>query len=84
MIIADKTIANVLAYAWIVLQTPPGSREAAVLEAMNAFCQAWAPTYDAVFYCCDRSTSTSKATPTAPRSSTSRPRPTATPSSWRP
>jgi thymidylate kinase len=26
MIIADKTIANVMAYAWIVLQTPPGSR----------------------------------------------------------
>ena len=32
MIIADKTIANVMAYAWLVLQTPPGSREAAVLE----------------------------------------------------
>ena len=54
MIIADKTIANVMAYAWIVLQTPPGSREAAVLEAMKGFCQAWAPTYDAVFYCVDR------------------------------
>jgi hypothetical protein len=54
MIIADKTIANVMAYAWLVLQTPPGSREAAVLEAMKAFCEAWAPTYDAVFYCCDR------------------------------
>jgi predicted ATPase len=54
MIIADKTIANVMAYAWLVLQTPPGSREAAVLEAMKAFCVAWAPVYDAVFYCCDR------------------------------
>jgi predicted ATPase len=54
MIIADKTIANVMAYAWLVLQTPPGSREAAVLEAMKTFCQAWAGTYDAVFYCCDR------------------------------
>ncbi len=54
MIIADKTIANVMAYAWLVLQTPPGSREAAVLDAMKAFCQAWAGTYDAVFYCCDR------------------------------
>ena len=54
MIIADKTIANVMAYAWLVLQTPPGSREAAVLEAMRTFCEAWAPTYDAVFYCCDR------------------------------
>jgi predicted ATPase len=54
MIIADKTVANVLAYAWLVLQTPPGSREAAVLEAMQGFCRAWAPTYDAVFYCCDQ------------------------------
>jgi hypothetical protein len=54
MIIADKTIANVMAYAWLVLQTPPGSREAAVLDAMKAFCEAWAPTYDAVLYCCDR------------------------------
>jgi predicted ATPase len=54
MIIADKTIANVMAYAWLVLQTPPGSREAAVLEAMKTFCEAWAPAYDAVFYCCDR------------------------------
>jgi predicted ATPase len=54
MIIADKTIANVMAYARLVLQAPPGSREAAVLDAMNAFCQAWAPAYDAVFYCCDR------------------------------
>ena len=54
MIIADKTIANVMAYAWLVLQTPPGSRESAVLEAMKAFCEAWAPTYDAVFYCVDR------------------------------
>ena len=43
-----------MAYAWLVLQTPPGSREAAVLDAMNAFCEAWAPAYDAVFYCCDR------------------------------
>jgi predicted ATPase len=54
MIIADKTVANVMAYAWLVLQTPPGSREAAVLNAMKTFCEAWAPTYDAVFYCCDR------------------------------
>jgi hypothetical protein len=43
-----------MAYAWLVLETPPGSREAAVLEAMKTFCEAWAGTYDAVFYCCDR------------------------------
>ena len=54
MIIADKTIANVLAYAWILLRTPPGSREQATLNAMEAVCRAWAHTYDAVFYCCDK------------------------------
>lgn len=52
-IICDKTIANVLAYAWLVLETPPGSRSASVLAAMESFCRAWAGTYDAVFYCCD-------------------------------
>jgi predicted ATPase len=54
MIICDKTIANVLAYAWLVLPAPPGSREAAVLQAMEGFCRAWACVYDAVFYCCDQ------------------------------
>jgi predicted ATPase len=54
MVICDKTIANVLAYAWLVLETPPRSRAAATLGAMEAFCHAWAGTYDAVFYCCDR------------------------------
>ena len=54
MIICDKTVANVVAYAWIVLETPPRSRAAVTLDAMNVFCRAWAGTYDAVFYCCDR------------------------------
>jgi predicted ATPase len=54
MIICDKTIANVLAYAWLVLETPPSSRAAATCAAMEAFCHAWAGVYDAVFYCCDR------------------------------
>ena len=54
MVICDKTIANVLAYAWLVLETPPRSRATATLTAMEAFCHAWAGTYDAVFYCCDR------------------------------
>src|SRR4030088_3327825 len=43
MIICDKTIANVLAYAWLLLPPPPRSPEAAVLNAMEAFCRAWAP-----------------------------------------
>jgi predicted ATPase len=54
MVIADKTIANVLAYALIFLKTPPGSREQATIKAMEAMCRAWADTYDAVFYCCDK------------------------------
>jgi hypothetical protein len=48
------TIANVLAYARLVLSAPPGSRAAACLEAMEAFCRAWAGVYDAVFYCYDQ------------------------------
>jgi predicted ATPase len=52
--IFDKTIANVLGYARLVLDTPHGSIERRVLDAMAAFCQAWAPTYDAVFYLHDR------------------------------
>lgn len=54
MVICDKTIANVLAYAWLVLATPPRSSEAATLSAMEAFCRVWAGVYDVVFYCCDR------------------------------
>jgi predicted ATPase len=53
MIIADKTIANVLAYSRLVLPAAAGSREAGVLAAMEEFCRAWAPFYDVVFYCCD-------------------------------
>jgi hypothetical protein len=54
MIICDKTIANVLAYARLVLDAPPDSRAAASLAAMEEFCRAWAWAYDAVFYCCDQ------------------------------
>jgi predicted ATPase len=54
MIVCDKTIANVLAYAWLVLDPSPRSRAAATVAAMEALCHAWAGTYDAVFYCCDQ------------------------------
>ncbi|HEV2375986.1 MAG TPA: hypothetical protein VGS19_27935 [Streptosporangiaceae bacterium] len=50
----DKTIANVLAYTRLVLEASPRGRTAEALAAMEAFCQAWAGTYDVVFYCCDR------------------------------
>jgi len=55
LLICDKTVVNVLAYARMVLPAPPGSQEAAVLDAMAGFCRVWAPaTYDAVFYLPDR------------------------------
>lgn len=54
MIIADKTIANVLAYAWLVLPGGPDGPHGPVLQAMETFCRAWSYVYDAVFYCCDR------------------------------
>jgi predicted ATPase len=54
LLIADKTIINVLAYARILLDVAPGSRDAAVLDAMEHFCAAWAPTYDLVFFTHDQ------------------------------
>lgn len=55
LLICDKTVVNVLAYARLVLATVPGGPDAAVLEAMVGLCAAWAPTaYDAVFYLTDR------------------------------
>lgn len=54
LLIADKTIVNVLAYARMLLDVAPGSLDAAVLDAMEHFCRAWAPTYDVVFFTHDR------------------------------
>ena len=70
MIVCDKTIANVLAYARLVLTAPPGSREAAVLDAMEAFCRAWAPS--------SRTSSSTAATATA----RNRPETPTAPESW--
>ncbi|MDQ7905972.1 AAA family ATPase [Phytohabitans sp. ZYX-F-186] len=51
LLVCDKTVVNVLAYARMVLSAPPGSHNAQVLAAMAGFCRAWAPdAYDAVFY----------------------------------
>jgi hypothetical protein len=46
-------VVNVLAYARLFLEAPPGSQDAEVVPAMEMFCRAWAPVYDAVFYCPD-------------------------------
>jgi hypothetical protein len=54
LLITDKTPANVLALARLVLDpTEPGT--AAVLAAADAMCRAWMPlAYDAIVYCRDR------------------------------
>jgi len=54
LLICDKTVVNVLAYARLVLPASPGSSDAAVIDAMTEFCKAWAPTYDAVLYLTER------------------------------
>jgi predicted ATPase len=53
LLICDKTVMNVAAYAGLVLHTEPDTQQAIVLEAMRSFCAAWAPVYDAVFFCPD-------------------------------
>jgi hypothetical protein len=54
LLICDKTIMNVLAYARLVLDNRLG-HIADVLDAMTQLCRAWAPlAYDAVIYCPDR------------------------------
>jgi hypothetical protein len=50
VLITDKTVINVLAYARMLLAIRPGSIDEAVLDAMQHFCRAWAPTYDRVFF----------------------------------
>jgi predicted ATPase len=53
LLICDKTITNVLAYTRLVL-TPTATLDSRpVLDAMAAFCRAWAPVYDGVLFCAD-------------------------------
>lgn len=54
LLIADKTVVNVLAYARMLLDITPDTIDAVVLDAMETFCRAWAPTYDLVFFTHDQ------------------------------
>jgi predicted ATPase len=59
LLITDKTVMNVTAYAKLVLDTRDG-RTAAVLGALEALSAAWAPVaYDAVIYVSDHFTQSS-------------------------
>jgi hypothetical protein len=54
LLICDKTVANVLAYARLVLDPSANAQTPAVLDAMAQFCRAWAPVYDLVVYSADQ------------------------------
>jgi predicted ATPase len=54
LLICDKTVANVLAYARLVLDPSADPQTATVLDAMERFCRAWAPAYDLVLYSADQ------------------------------
>ncbi|HZM76865.1 MAG TPA: ATP-binding protein [Candidatus Limnocylindrales bacterium] len=54
LLVCDKTVMNVVAYAKLLLHPAAGSREAMVIQAMTDFCAAWSFAYDAVFFCPDR------------------------------
>lgn len=53
VVLADKTPTNVLAYCKMVVAIEPDTWDARMVEAMEAFCRAWGPAYDAIFYCQD-------------------------------
>ena len=54
LLIADKTVMNVTAYARLLLDPAGDAQEAAVLSAIEALSAAWAPgAYDAVIYATD-------------------------------
>ena len=50
LLITDKTIVNVVAYARMLMAFEPGTIDALTLDAMESFCRAWAPTYDRIFF----------------------------------
>jgi predicted ATPase len=52
LVIADKTIANLLAYCKHVFQECTDS-EAEIIAAMRHFCYAWSASYDAIILCQD-------------------------------
>lgn len=60
VILADKTLTNVLAYCKMVLTIEAGTWDAQMVEAMDVFCRAWGAAYDAIFYCQDHYNTTQR------------------------
>ena len=80
MIICNKTIANVLAYAWLVLPAPPGSRPGRDGSLLPRLGPSTTSSSSAV----TTTPRNKSATPSAPKSWTRNLSPTATPLLWRP
>jgi predicted ATPase len=53
LIICDKSLVSVLAYARLLLTAAPGSFESNMLDAMESLCRTYSQIYDAVFYLSD-------------------------------
>lgn len=53
VVLADKTLTNVLAYCKMVVAIQPDTWDSRMAEAMETFCRAWGTAYDVVFYCQD-------------------------------
>jgi predicted ATPase len=50
VVLADKTLTNVLAYCKMLVQAQPGSWDDQMINVMDKFCASWGEAYDAVFY----------------------------------
>lgn len=83
MIIWNKTIANVLTYAWLVLPTPPGSRPGRAGSLLPRLTRL-GHVYDIVFYCCDNYAQKQAGGPCHAKVLDLQSAADATPSSWRP
>jgi predicted ATPase len=53
LLVADKTIANVLAYCQHIFKESPTAEDQRLIQAMLTFTKAWARCYDHVFLCQD-------------------------------
>jgi hypothetical protein len=53
LLICDKTVANILGYSLLLLQSSADAFAHDMIRAMEALCRAYVRQYDLVFYACD-------------------------------